>query len=169
MTFCSGASHFSWLSSSCFYTLIWVQQWQIQLIGHYLERHTPVLKSHSWLHIKAKIKSWGRRNCLLSSETGLCRGTDLGKVTKNVFPALKVTKSTLASILLKWEKDSQGLLLEMAARPNWAIRDPVWRWEKDIQKSNHHCNTPPIWASKPTWSLQKRLGGQLSRKSSSSI
>ena len=33
------------------------------------------------MHIRAKTKPWGRRNCLQSSETGLHRGTDLRKAT----------------------------------------------------------------------------------------
>jgi hypothetical protein len=31
------------------------------------------------VHVRAKTKPWGRKNCLYRSETGLCWGTDLGE------------------------------------------------------------------------------------------
>ena len=38
-----------WSSLRCFYNLIGVHLWEIQLIGHDLERHTPVyIRSHRW-------------------------------------------------------------------------------------------------------------------------
>ncbi len=56
----------------------------IKLIGHDLERHTPLYKRpHSWQCISERKPSWGQRNCLQSSETGLYRGTNLRKATKN--------------------------------------------------------------------------------------
>ena len=39
----------------------------------------------------------------VSSETGLCQGTNLRKVTKNS-AAFNITKRTAASITLKWKK-----------------------------------------------------------------
>ena len=54
------------------------------------------------------------------SETGLCRGTDLGKGTK------KVPKNTVATIILKWLKFGTTKTLPSAGRPaklsNWGRR-----------------------------------------------
>ncbi len=58
------------------------------------------------MHIRAKTKPRGQRNCLQSSETGLYRGTVLwnAKKNKNNSAALNVLKSTVASIILKRKK-----------------------------------------------------------------
>ncbi len=78
------------------------------------------------MHIREKIKSWGQRNCLQSSETGLYRGTDLGKATKNKSASLKVLKTTVPSIILKWKKFGTTRNLPKAGRPvklsNWCRR-----------------------------------------------
>ncbi|KAL1282638.1 hypothetical protein QQF64_001441, partial [Cirrhinus molitorella] len=54
-------------------------------------------------------------NCLKSSETELWQGTDLAKVTKK-FAALKVPKSTVASIILKWKTFGMTRTLPRAGR-----------------------------------------------------
>ena len=86
-----------------------------------------------------------------SSETGLWVGRDLGKASKKS-AALKVPKSTMASIILKWKKFGTTRTLPRAGRPAklsngerralvrevtrilWSLwlssRDPMWRWEK---------------------------------------
>ena len=54
----SGASCFHWPSLRCFYNLIGVQLWSIQLIGHDLERHIPVyIMSHIWHCISEQKQS----------------------------------------------------------------------------------------------------------------
>ena len=61
--------------------------------SHILLRYSLILKWIKYIknpqqstqltvHVRAKTKPWGRRNCLQSSETVLCQGTDLGKGTK---------------------------------------------------------------------------------------
>ncbi len=62
-------------------------------------------------------ESWGQRNCLKSSETELWQGTDLAKVTKKFPAALKVPKSTVASIILKWKTFGTTRTLPRAGRP----------------------------------------------------
>ena len=69
------------------------------------------------MHIIAKTKPLGQRNCLQSSETGLCRGTDLGEGYKKNSAALKVPKSTVASIILKWKKFGTTRTLPSAGCP----------------------------------------------------
>ena len=103
------------------------------------------------VHVRAKTKPWDQRNCPYSSETGLCRGTDLRKGTKHILqhwrsPRTQWPQSLLNGISL----EPARLFLELAARPNWAIggegpwsgrwprtqwslwqssRVPLWRWE----------------------------------------
>ncbi len=66
---------------------------------------------------QSKWESWGQRNCLKSSETELWQGTDLAKVTKKNSVALKVPKSTVASIILKWKTFGTTRTLPRAGRP----------------------------------------------------
>ncbi len=66
---------------------------------------------------QSKWESWGQRNCLKSSETELWQGTDLAKVTKKNSAALKVPKSTVASIILKWKTFGTTRTLPRAGRP----------------------------------------------------
>ncbi len=176
--FSSSASHFSRSLLRCFYTLIGVHLWSIKLIGHDLESHTPLYKRpHNWPCIlRAKTKPWSQRNCLQSSETGLYRGTD-----QNISAALKVPKSTVASIILKWKKFGTTRTLPRAGRPaklgNQCRRALsrlvtknlmvtlviIFADGRNLQKDNHHCDTPPIWAlwrfgpskSSPQWRYMK--------------
>lgn len=74
----TGASY--WLSVTCFNNLIEVILWQIQLIGHDLETHTPVyVRPHSrhhiitlfsWRTIKPHTR-WYRDNSKLEAKTWL--------------------------------------------------------------------------------------------------
>ena len=96
LKFSSGASHYSWSTLKCFYTLSpavvnsidWKWFWKSQTCLYNISQLT--------IPIRAKTKPWGRRNCLQSSETGWCWGTDLRKAKKKS-AALKVPKSTVAS------------------------------------------------------------------------
>ncbi len=67
-------SSFTGSSLRCFYTLTGVNLWQIQLIGHDLERHThkSIWSLTAEMDVRAKTKPWGQRNGLQSWETGLC-------------------------------------------------------------------------------------------------
>ena len=54
----SGPSCFHWSSLRCIYILIGVHLWNILLIGHDLERHTPVyIRAHSWQYISEQKPS----------------------------------------------------------------------------------------------------------------
>ena len=84
-----------WLESTCGK----VNRFYVILKG----THTPVhIRSQLTMHIRTKTKTWRWRNCLQSSETGLCRGTDLWKAIKH-YATLNVPNSTVASIILKWK------------------------------------------------------------------
>ncbi len=78
---------------------------------------------------QSKWESWGQRNCLKSSETELWQGTDLAKVTKKNSAALKVPKSTVASIILKWKTFGTTRTLPRAGRPaklSYRGEEPWW-------------------------------------------
>ena len=120
------------------------------------------------MHIRAKTKQWGPE--LMDNEAQIWE-----RLQKNS-AALKVPKSTVASIILKWKKfGTTRTLLELAAWPNWAITsltkglgkrgdqepDGHSGWAPEImcgdgrkfQKDNHHCNTPLIWA----WQSEQQM------------
>ena len=63
--------------------------------------------------MRAKTKPWGQRNCLQSSETGLCRGTDL-KMATNKFCCIKGSQEP-PKFLNGRSLDQPGLFLELAA------------------------------------------------------
>ena len=70
-----------------------------------------------------KTKPWGRRNCLQSSETGLCRGTGLGKGTKTFLKHWRSTRTQWPPSFLNGRSvEPPRLFLELATRPNWTIR-----------------------------------------------
>ena len=63
--------------------------WHISPIW-FVRAHTCLYKvSQLRMHIRAKPEPWGQRNCLQSSETGLCQGTDLWKATKKCLQHLR--------------------------------------------------------------------------------
>ena len=132
----SGVSCFHWSSLRCFYTLIGVHLWQIQFIGNYLERHTPVyILSHSWqclserkpsLEVEGSVRRAPRQDCV--------EAQTWGRVPKHFWS-------------IEWTQEPTRLFLELATCPNWAIgekglgqggeqepdghsdRVPLWRWE----------------------------------------
>ena len=103
------------------------------------------------VHVRAKTKPWGRRNCPLSSETGLCRETDLGKGTKKCLQHWRFPRTQWLPSFLKCRRlKPPRLFLELVAWLNWAFRGeeprsgrwpktrlslwqssrvPLWRWE----------------------------------------
>ena len=122
---------------------------------------------HLTVHVRAKNKPWGPRHCPKGSDTGLCRGTDLGKGTKKCLqhwtsPRTQWPPSFLNGRSLKPPR----LFLELATWPNWAIGGGPWSGDQEsdahsdrapeflcgdgrtIQKDNHLCSTPPI---RPLW------------------
>jgi hypothetical protein len=156
----SGASCSHWSSLRCFY------------------KSPPVLNSINWtwfgkahtclykvpqltVHVRGKTKPWGRRNCPYSSETGLRRGTDLGKRTKTFLQHCRSPRTHWPpSFLNGGSLEPPRFFLELAARPNWAIggewswskRWPSTRWSlteleflcrlgRTLQKDNHLCST----------------------------
>ena len=136
-----------------------------------LDWSPPVLNSIDWtwfgkahtcpykvpqltVHVRAKTKPRGQRNCSQSSETGLCRGTDLGKDTKTFlqhwrFPRTQWPPSFLNGRSLELPR----LFLELAVQQKMRNRDPMvtlqssraplWRWENlpeeqtSLQQSNN--------------------------------
>ena len=62
------------------------------------------------VHVRQK-PSHEVKGIVWSAQTGLCRGTDLGKGTK-------VLKNTVASIILKWKKFGTTKTLPRASRPD---------------------------------------------------
>ena len=103
------------------------------------------------VHARAKTKPWGRRNCLKSSDTGLCQGTDMGKgAIKCLQHWMSPKKQWPPSFFNGRSLEPQRLFLELFALQNWAIggkgpcsgrwprtrwslwqrfRVPLWRWE----------------------------------------
>ncbi len=81
------------------------------------------------MHIIAKTKSWGQRTCLQSSEPRLYLGTDLGKAT-NISSSMKVPKSTVASIILKWKKFGTTRTLPRAGRS----AKPSHLWKRALSR-----------------------------------
>ena len=74
------------------------------------------------VHVRAKTNPWGWRKCPLSSETGLCRGTDLGKGTKIFVQHWRSPRTQWPPSFLIWRSlEPLRLFLELAARPIWAI------------------------------------------------
>ena len=94
----------------------------------------------------------------------MCGGTDLEKVTKNS-AALKVPKSTVASIILKWKKFGTTRTLPRAGRRRRALvrevtknpdfKGPVCKWEKlpEGQPSLQHTTRLGFMAEWPERSL----------------
>jgi hypothetical protein len=82
-------------------------------------------KAHTWqykvlqltVHVRAKAKPWGWRNCPYSSETGLWRGTDLGKGTKKCLQHWKSPKAQWPPSFLKQKKSGPTKNLSRAGRP----------------------------------------------------
>ena len=135
------------------------------------------------VHVREKTKPWGRRNCPYSSETGLCRGTDLGKGTNIFLPALKVPKNTMSSIILKWKKfgTTKTLLRDgcPAQLSNWGRRALVREMTKnpmvtltELQSSSVEMGEPStnqifMWSDgsqspvkgtwQPAWSCPKGM------------
>ena len=79
----SGASCFHW-SSLMFLQLDWSPPVVHSIDWTWFGKaHTCLYKvPQLTVHVRAKAKPWGRRNCPWSSETGLFWGTDMGKGTK---------------------------------------------------------------------------------------
>ena len=104
-----------------------------------LDWSPPVVKSIDWtwfgkahsclykvpqltMYVRAKTKLWDRKDCAKSSETGLCQGTDLGKVTKTCLQHWSSPRTRWPpSFLIGRSLEAPILLLELAFRPNWAI------------------------------------------------
>ncbi len=80
--------------------------------------HTCLYKTlQLTVHVRANENHEVKGTALKSSETELWQGTDLAKVTKTFLHALKVPKSTVASIILKWKTFGTTRTLPRASRP----------------------------------------------------
>ncbi len=117
---------------------------------------------HSWQCISEWKSSHEVKGTACRVQRQDCIDADLGKATKNFFAALKVLKSIVASIILKWKKFGTTRTLPRAGRPvklsNWwrralsrlvtktlmvtlvKLHDHICRWEKPTegQKSLQH-------------------------------
>ncbi len=108
-------SHFSWSSLRRLYTLIGVHLWWIKLFGHDLERHTPVyIRSHSWQCISEQNPSHEVKGTACTQRLDCAEAQIWGRLQKD--SALKVPKSTVASIILKWKKFGTTSTLPIAGR-----------------------------------------------------
>ena len=124
------------------------QVWDLIWTGVCLSISCPVNWIKVLKHPRAKTKPWGWRIRLQSSETGLRRGTDLGKGTKTKSAALKVPKNTVVSIILKW-KFGRIRTSRPAKLSNSELNRNHSGWDPEIlcgdgrnfQKDNHHCST----------------------------
>ncbi len=95
------------------------------------------------VHVRAKWESWGQGTAWRSSETELWQGTDLTRLQKNSLLPLKVPKSTVASIILKWKTFGRPEpFLELAVRPNWAIGGEGLG-ERGKEEPKDHCGWAP--------------------------
>ena len=94
------------------------------------------------VHVRAKTKPWGRRNCPLRSETGLCWGTDLGKGTNTFLQHWRSPRTQWPPSFLKGrsleppgkteQSGKKGLGQGGYQEPNGQsdrARVPLWRWE----------------------------------------
>jgi hypothetical protein len=126
------ASCFLWSSLRCFYILIGVYLWSIQLMEHDLERH---------IHLSIqKVKNQANE-------------------VKGI--VCRVMRQWCPSFLNGRSLEPPRLFQELAARPNWAMRgEGPWsgRWPRTrhsdrvlevlcgdgstFQKDNHFCSTP---------------------------
>ena len=134
------------------------------------------------MHARAKTKPWDWRNCPYSSETGLCRGTGLGKSTKTFLQHWRSPRTQcLPSFWNGRSLEPPRFFLELAAWPNWAIgregplsgrwprtqwslwqnsRVPLWRWENlpEVQQSLQHSTKSGLYGRVARWKplLSKR-------------
>ncbi|KAI3361531.1 hypothetical protein L3Q82_013680 [Scortum barcoo] len=91
-----------------------------------------------------------RRNCPRSLETELWQGTDLAKGYKRISAALKVPKSTVASIILKWKKFGMttrtlprpGRPAKLSNRGRRALVERVGAlWQSGLTEASPQCKT----------------------------
>ena len=68
------------------------------------------------VHVRAKAKPWGQRNCPKSLRDRIVSGHRSGEGYQNISAALKAPKNTVASIILKWKKFGTTTLTR-AGRP----------------------------------------------------
>ena len=79
------------------------------------------MRSHSWQCV-TEPSHQGQRNCPKSSETGLGRGTDLGKGTNTFMQHWRSPTTQWPPSSLKGRRlEPPRLFLVLAARANWAI------------------------------------------------
>ncbi len=116
--FNSGAVHYFWSSLRWFYTFIWVQLCLIILIGLDLESHTPVYirpyssqcMSEQMIIMRSKELPEELRDRIVARHRS-------GQGYKKNSAALKVPKSTVASIILKRKTFGTTRTLPRAGRP----------------------------------------------------
>ena len=125
----SGASCFHWSSLRCFYNLIGVYLWWIQLIGHDLERHTPVyIRSHSWQCMSEHKPSHEVQWVVCRPLRQDCNEAKIWwRVQKHFCSIEGPNKNPMVT------DRAPGLLCEE---------------RRTFQKDNHLCSTPPI---RPVW------------------
>jgi hypothetical protein len=94
------------LSFRCFYNLIGGHLWSIQLIGHDLERHTPVYIKGPTVDSAGQSNNQTMRSKELSVELRerIVSRHRSGEGYQYISAALNVPKNTVASIILKMEE-----------------------------------------------------------------
>ena len=99
----------------CCYNLIEVHLWWIQLIGHDLERHTPVyIRSHSWQCMSQQKPSHEVEGIVHRALRQDCVKEQIWGRVPNIFGSIERPKNTVAS---KWKKFGTTKTLPRAGRP----------------------------------------------------
>jgi hypothetical protein len=89
------------------------------------------------VHVRAKTKTWGQRNCPYSSETGLCRGTDLGKGTKTFLQHWRSPRTQCPPSFLNGRslKTPRLILEPRAGRPPKLSNRGRWALVREVTKN----------------------------------
>ncbi len=116
--FNSGAVHYFWSSLRWFYTFIWVQLCLIILIGLDLESHTPVyIRPYSSQCMSEQMRIMRSKELPEELRDRIVARHRSGQGYKKNSAALKVPKSTVASIILKRKTFGTTRTLPRAGRP----------------------------------------------------
>ncbi len=116
--FNSGAVHFFWSSLRWFYTFIWVQLCLIIMIGLDEESHTPVyIRPYSSQCMSEQMRIMRSKELPEELRDRIVARHRSGQGYKKNSAALKVPKSTVASIILKWKTFGTTRTLPRAGPP----------------------------------------------------
>ncbi len=116
--FNSGAVHFFWSSLRWFYTFIWVQLCFDYTDWTWLGSHTPVyIRPYSSQCMSEQMRIMRSKELPEELRDRIVARHRSGQGYKKISAALKVPKSTVASIILKWKTFGTTRTLRRAGRP----------------------------------------------------